>query len=367
LLADLYLPEEDPQLVQYYQTPFDDCVTKLIETSMKLTGNWDTTENKTTVTSGGMQYKMLPTKWTPAGRITMTDDILGQVPVKGCKVRANRWFETREQLTDNNGYFNVGHQFRFDVNYSIKWERNDFEIRHKRTGQAYFNGPKQRGNWNLNITSGYSRMYAIIHRAAHRYYYEGSTARADLRTPPLKNTMFGRITIGAFNWEAVNANGDCAMIKRWTGFPEIRIFKPSRRSDRIFTTVCHELGHSSHWNLGKNDYTFGDDIVVESWAIGVGNALFQLEYPNTLGRSSNLPDYTLVVIDMVDNPSIEGGSPSNLGFSIAQGDSVTSYTYRNIENSLIGQRKWADWRDKIKNDHNNATENHLDALFDLWD
>src|SRR5690606_2185144 len=57
LLAELYLPEEDPELVQYYETEFDDCITKLIETSLILTGNFDTSENKTTVTTGGYQYK----------------------------------------------------------------------------------------------------------------------------------------------------------------------------------------------------------------------------------------------------------------------------------------------------------------------
>ena len=33
-----------------------------------------------------------------------------------------------------------------------------------------------------------------------------------------------------------------------------------------------------------------------------------------------------------------------------------------IENSLIRECDWDDWKDAIKNDHTNATENELDEL-----
>jgi hypothetical protein len=366
VLAELYLPEEDPNLVEYYDGPGDDYITMLIDQAMQLTGNYDTAYNYDAMTNDGTMGKWkLPSKWTPKGRITQYDDALNDiVNMRGVKVRAQRWFELRECLTDWNSSFNVLHQFRYPVNYSIKWERNDFEIRHKRIAQAYYNGPHHRGDWNLNISSGYSRIYAIIHRAAHRYYYEGPTERVNLRRPPLNNTMVGRISIGAFDWDAEGDNGDCSMIKRWTVFPEIRIFERARPCNEIYTTVCHELGHASHWDMGKNDFTFCDIKVAESWAVGVGNALFRLEYPKLVGRAKKMPNYTLVVIDMVDKP---GEESLNNGFTNAQGDLVSGYTYREIENSLNEQRTWNDWKNKIKNDHNNATEDNLDALFELWD
>lgn len=365
VLENLYIPEEDPTLVQYYDTDFDDCISDLLEMALEITGNADTTHSYE-MTDDGMLYKRRKrrSKWNPSGRIQMFDNTPGvsvNRPVKGCKVRARRWFTMRSMLTNNSGQFSTSHQFRREVNYSIKWDRNDFEIRHKRTGQAYFNGPKIKGAWNLTINSGYSRMYAIIHRAAHRYYYEGSAARAGLRTPPKKNTMLGKMTIGAFTWNS-NSSNDCGMIKRWVGFPEIRIMNSNRNCRQIFATTIHELGHASHWNLGKNDYTFSDDHVAESWSRGAQWAIGRLEYPGYLGGPTSLPNYTQICIDLIDAPINE----NNNGLSIQQGDSVTGYTIRQIENSLIGVRKWNDWRDEIINDHNNATENEVSELFDLW-
>ena len=42
--------------------------------------------------------------------------------------------------------------------------------------------------------------------------------------------MLGKMTIGAFTWN-INSSNDCGMIKRWVGFPEIRIMNRSRNSE----------------------------------------------------------------------------------------------------------------------------------------
>lgn len=366
VLENLYIPEEDPTLVQFYDTDFDDCISDLLELALEITGNADTTYSYE-MTDDGMLYKRRKrrSKWSPSGRIQMWDDFASaNRPIKGCKVRARRWFTMRSMLTNNNGEFSTSHQFRRPVNYSIKWDRNDFEIRHKRTGQAYFNGPKIKGSWNLTINSGYSRMYAIIHRAAHRYYYEGSAARAGLRRPPLKNQMLGKLTLGAFHWtQAGNSLGTHNAARRWIASSEIRIFRPQRDCRGLFATTIHELAHASHWNYTSHS-TFNntETPVVESWARGVQWAITRLEYPGYRGGGVILPNYTEVVIDLIDAPGIE---PNN-GFEISQGDSVTNYTARQLENSLIGECEWEDWRDAIINDHNNSTENEVSKLFDLW-
>jgi hypothetical protein len=48
------------------------------------------------------------------------------------------------------------------------------------------------------------------------------------------------------------------------------------------------------------------------------------------------------------------------------GDNVSGYTIRQIENSLMYQKNWDDWRNKIINDYDNTTENNLPALFTRW-
>ncbi|MCY4561152.1 MAG: hypothetical protein OXC03_02335, partial [Flavobacteriaceae bacterium] len=45
---------------------------------------------------------------------------------------------------------------------------------------------------------------------------------------------------------------------------------------------------------------------------------------------------------------------------------VVGYTISQIEAALKGKRTWTSWRDNIKAKYNNATEHHLDPLFQLW-
>lgn len=347
IIEELFLPEsmEDETILKSSDTWsfWDDLEIE----ALKITGNLDETE------SSNLKSTMGRKKWKPSGTIRMFDDSPGVnrlVALRGVKARAYSWFTTKEDLTDNNGYFYINHNFKGHVNYSIKWERNDFELRDKRWGQAYYNGPRLKEKaWNLDIYSGLSRMYAIIHRAAHRYYYE---AHAGLRTPPKRDQMLGRITIGAFDWNYVDPNADCGPIKRWTTFPEIRIFKPNRSCEQLYSTTIHELAHASHWDMGKHsDFNKADLIVCESWARGVQWAITLLEYPGYSGPSY-FGDYSGLVEDLVDG--------------ISSYDKVSGYTMRQIEDALIGQRTWNGWRDNIKNKYTNGTENQVDALFSHW-
>jgi len=315
-------------------------------------------------------------KWKPSGTITMYDDAPGVkkvVPVRGAKARAYSWFTTKEAITSSSGYFHINHNFKGYVNYSIKWERNDYEIRSKTFGQAYYNGPRlKRKAWNLEIRGGMSRMYAIIHRAAHRYYYE---ARAGIRTPPKRNQMLGRLTIAAYDWEKVEVNGNHNASRRWSTWPEIKIFKPSKECHDIYATTIHELAHASHWDLGKhNDFNNSMDIVKESWARGVQWAVTRLEYSGYVPVYARL-NYTGVVHDMVDGVKNRSsrywwdddiddwGSPSIFK---SYTDRVSGYSMRQVEDAIIGQRNWNGWRDNIKNKYTNGTENNLDAAFIYW-
>jgi hypothetical protein len=76
------------------------------------------------------------------------------------------------------------------------------------------------------------------------------------------------------------------------------------------------------------------------------------------------------VVDMIDEraPLNAINFPLNInnGSENLTQDDVSGYTIRQIEDALIGQRTWNEWRDNIKNSYNNATENNIDALFAHW-
>jgi len=195
IIEELFLPESVDDSESSRNSQGWSFMDELEMEALRITGNLKNESNQNNRSVRGRR------KWKPKGIIQMFDDSPGinkLVPLRGVKARAYSWFTTKEDLTNGKGEFFIDHNFKGNVNYSIKWERNDFEIRDKRWGQAYYNGPRlKEKDWNLNIYSGMSRMYAIIHRAAHRYYYEN---RAGLRTPPKRNQMLGRVTIGAFDW-----------------------------------------------------------------------------------------------------------------------------------------------------------------------
>ncbi len=379
VISELYLPEEDPDLVHYYDTEFDACITLLIDEALKLTGNYDTSNYYGGMTSGG--DLRLPSKWTPKGQIKLTDNVLNNnTGLRGVKVRAHRWFETRESLTDANGNFNVLHQFRYPVDYSIKWERNDYNIRSGNHGQAYFNGPHQRGDWNLDIVSGLSWHYGQVHRGAFDYYYNNTTG---LRTPPTNGFLGSRIAIGVYD------DCDRADYRHWQRLwfgPEIRMYNrwsncDARNSQQQYRTVIHELAHASHFNLSHWHFRNTDNMVQESWAVGVAWAFDRLRYSNPMHlqnlRLQNAPliggirfdvvnwgerQYTPVVIDLIDNENqrITWGS-GNTDFPV---DSVSGYTIRTIEDALVQKRTMNTWRDQLKNNKPTGVTNaRLDQLF----
>lgn len=47
-------------------------------------------------------------------------------------------------------------------------------------------------------------------------------------------------------------------------------------------------------------------------------------------------------------------------------DRVPGYTINQLENALNGANSWWKWRDNIKSQYFNTTENSLDELFNNW-
>jgi len=385
IISDLYIPEEDPNLIQYYNTEFDHCITLLIDEALKRTGNYDTSNYYGGMTSGGDLVSIkLPTKWTPSGRIRLSDDVLSNnTGLRGVKARAHRWFEVREQLTDANGNFNVGHQFRYPVDYSIKWERNDFNIRSGRHGQAYFNGPHQRGDWNLDIVNNnnfVSWFYGQVHRGAFDYYYNNTLG---IESPPKNGFLGSRIAIGV-----LNKKGRAFFRKEnrnWVG-PEIYMYTSEEDGNgnisipsslRLYETIIHELAHASHFNLSHWHFRNSADMVQESWAVGVAWSFARLKYTNAMSlqwlRLQSDTDefdvvhwgerqYTPLVIDLIDNINQRTSNGSgNTDFPI---DNVTGFTIATIEDALTQRRTMDAWRDELKaNKPSGVTDAQIDELF----
>ena len=337
-LAELFIMEEDEDSIITKSASVNYFDWVLLENkALELTGNLNE-ESNTTLT-------LKANKWRPAGRITANGN-----PVVGCMVRARRWFTTHKGYTNNNGDFSCDGRLRRDANYSIKWERYHWDIRDGNFGQAYYNGPKQRGNWNLNITGGKSLRYAFIHQAAYDYYYRNPFGT---QHPPHNKWYRSAIKIGYHDKDG-GSLGDYAKWRNWLSWPHIRIYRSvngtNRTTTQIYATTAHELGHAAHWQLivsasGSNrnrDFNFAETKMVESWARGIQweftKHFIDSNYPFPIGP---LPNYTDIVRTL-----------RNLGYSL-----------RELEQALIGASKMEEWRDNIINKYDKSYENQVDDIF----
>ena len=356
VLEELYIPEQDPYFDNTTGTgkvskstisSKEDLLGNLLIEAFKLTHN-EAQLGLQSTTTGKSSWWVFGSKWRPSGKITMWDNSLNRVvPVEGAQVLIRQWFTVDSGITDANGNFSTG-TVRGEARYILQWERQHYDIRNDTFGQAETRGPsKKNESWIFNITDPKDIHFAMVHRAAHHYYYK------DIKglTRPFS---LSRMKIAAIDKDSdeKGMNGDHSF---WRGIggilPTIRIFQRNS-CDEYYGTTIHELAHSSHFRM-NGWYTFEktDTKVKESWARGVQWELTRMVYTDY--TNDYFGNYTGLVEDMIDN-----------NYSI--GDNVTGYTIRQIENSLMYQKNWNDWKNKIKNDYENPTENNLDQLFNYW-
>ena len=360
IIANLYIPEEDPLLVYDDDSELDICVDKLVYEALSITGNLDSFNIVEPDTNAPEPLFSRRSKWNPSGIIRFHDNTLvppsttekvGWKGLEGVKVRVRRWFTTREALTDANGYYFINEKFRRDVNYSIKWERQNFQLNLATVGQLYFEGPKQTGAWVLNIGPGLANMISTVHMAAMDYYYK--YYYVNLSSPPLNTFWTPRLNIGIYYEYNSDANGDCRPWARTFGlYNVIRIYRPNRKAHEIYGTAIHKLAHYSHWNIaGASTYNNASGKLRDSWCRLVQWIFANKRYKNYYGlanfdhyfgwQSYNLSSssavssmhdgYTPVFIDLVDNWNqyTENG---NSAYFVT--DPISGFTAKDVEDAL---------------------------------
>lgn len=371
ILEELYIPDEydeddEPVINTRASYSLDESfIESLVDEALALTGNEDPQ-------TGGMTRGR--SSWRPAGYITYYDDAAGRtIGLEGVEVKARRWFTTHKGYADAiTGYYSCDGTFKRPANYSFNLERYDFHIKGEGV-KTDFDGPKKTGNWDFGFrrsTNKTEYFGATAFRAAYHYYYKNI---GGLRRPPQNSFWRTQMKLKVFNERNDDNNGNFDSARRFLGGNMIKLYNPDNNTIQLYSTAIHELAHAAHWRMivnepGTNrvrDFHGAEDKMVESWASGVQWYLTKMVYNTYRGRvySSTYPNYTNVVIDMLDT---ETDRTTNNGHSAAQGDNVSGYTINQIESALIGCDSWIKWRNKIKNDYNNATENNLDALFATW-
>jgi len=352
---------------------FKDIWDELLEESLILTNNLEKNEHK---------IQLKGSKWNPSATIKVWDDLIKQyIPLVGAKIRVRHFLHWDTELTDANGYAKL-ESFRYSVNYSIVWERANWDIRDGWYVQAYYNGPKLKGHWELNIDGGKSIKYASIHRAAVRIFYGENLG---LPRPISYNTYVHKICYiddkGTGDYWANVGNGL---------LPDIRIYgkDPYTGDDkstiRIFRTTSHEFGHAIQCLLmGNIQFWQVSKIIYESWADAVEWAITNKEY-NDLGLilpfyiQSDMDHqdtwpyknadnaYSPLFIDLIDDLNqyeIYGNNKPN--------DNVKGYSISQLAQIALKSYGLTSLRDNLKkNKPNNVTDKQIDDLFtkyyEIW-
>lgn len=330
----------------------------------------------------GVDGSKATTSWIPSAYIKAWDDIANcQIPLKGVKVVANYITKIGVGFTNSNGRCEVNKNFTHKVHYRIKWESGFWDIRSGALGQAYYDGPVQKCEWDLEIAkNGKSILYATVHRAAQKFYYG---ERLGLRRP---NLSYGKTKIAVYDRNPWWGSGCCWGTWSLLGAIPDNIIAISHNAstDVVFCLAIHELGHQSHLlHVGKGTYIQLAKEIHESWASAIAWKLTNHHYNSDLGYvsyacsnnkqgwypgnngSGNTSCYTPIFIDLIDGFNQYGLTsdhdyPNDLivGYDIGyiQNNIITSsYGLSSLYNALINNKP-----------NNNVTNSQIDSLMALY-
>lgn len=413
VLAELYIPEEDSY--------FNDIDHNREEYILNKTGSDKTdfyinliynafakTNNLEDVLVEGTTNRLFAKKWYPSGNIKVNDDVAGIKPVTGAQVLMRQWFTVRQGITDGNGNFSTD-WVKGKAKYVIQRERYNYSVRNGLFFQAEMDGPNvKEQSWSVVINGGQNEYHALIHQAAHDYYYG---YRFGIASPPKNNTFYSfglqrQIKIAAREESGgtfTGAYSHAASEVTLGLYPQIRIRTWGFPSDQVYGTVIHELSHAVHSVVDKPNYDFlvskgwtlpGYSVpinirnssrrLLETWALTPEILMTNYRYLTTFHvpsyevyiSSTNSQEkynlqgrtiaynnyYTPVGYDMTETLN------QRLNSSSYPIDRVSGYSLLQLQQALVGvgPSGWNGWRDKIKNNYNNPTEQYLDELFGNW-
>jgi hypothetical protein len=368
--------ETEDNIYEEYSTFYG----KLLYESYQLTGNIDEElEQK----MQQQKAKKKDKKWHPSGTIYVYDHLLNRlIPLKEAEVHARYCTHIETNLTNSNGYFYMTDGFLYKVNYAIKWERGRYDIRNGSISQAWYNGPKQKSSWSLNIwAGGKSIMYATIHRAAYKQFYGSNLGiqRPTLAVGKTKICYIDAYGTGVY-WGSWSVLGIAPDIKIWGK----DINNNYRNTNIIFGYTSHELGHQAHSRfIGITQFWQTSKLIYESWAQVVEWALTNDEY-HTLGSIYNNYnalyydhenggqdwtkqdpnwEYSPIFVDLIDNFNqsiVYGSSHPN--------DNITGYSLQYIQNNILDDSYGlSSLYNSVKNHKiSGVSDTDVDNLFSLY-
>ena len=385
VLAELFIPDELEDDAENGRIAVDlDFLYDLEDEALQMTDNWEepfTDSDENGRTNGRRS------KWNPRGRIMVEERISntdrGDVPLRYCKVRARRWFTVATANTSvSNGTFYISRRFRRDVNYSLKFETHKHKVTNWIGWATTHNGPKRKGDWNLNIAynnGSESWVRATLINAIYHFRTQASIHR--LKLPGFFTTVKVRAVFKSGRSNAIGVVRHIPLVATSLIFRnDVKLFYKFkngqiRRTDELYSLLMHELGHVSHALKSPANSILSLGIVNESFATAVEYYFTLPYYPNDVNHlidqsrtdieagSDDSWKYSPFFIDMIDNTNQRTRNNNSTDYA---NDNVSGYTLEQIQKALDRKTTIRGVCKYLQDNYSNSTEGSLDELADFY-
>ena len=314
------------------------------------------------------------------GHLEFEDDILHAQPLVGVRVTGGYSYYWRTTYTDKKGNFEIPEKWILSIDYEANFDSDDFllEDGHSSYGEDLeIENNNKKKDWNEKFT-GNKAKWCIVWTAAYQYWYgnnfglkrprqnEWYNWSLDIEVYYKNKKDYKNIfpTSGPFiGCGAGESNGRYSST---LGLEEICISTYGRTSPEIYSTVIHEVGHTSHyWNTSqslskffdlpedfRNTYTRGLEWIFQKDRYGS----VKLKYNST---------YTGILPDLMDSDASTADGKKNI-------DKVKGFSVVDLEKAIFATKNLDELKKYLKKNYPSGkggrkyTNSDLDKLFDYW-
>ncbi|WP_295681192.1 hypothetical protein [uncultured Fibrobacter sp.] len=332
-------------------------------------------------------WSLLGTGKRYKGHLEFEDDILHAQPLVGVRVTGGYSYYWKETHTNENGDFKIPEKWNFSIDYEANFDSDDFllEDGHSFYGEDLeIENNNKKKDWNEKFT-GDKAKWCIVWTAAYQYWYGNNFGLKRPRQNTATNFSLdievyyknkkdyknNIPTSGPFiGCGAGESNGRYSY--NLGGLEEICISTYGRSSKEIYTTVIHEVGHTSHyWNTSQSLSKFFDlpEDFRNTYTRGVENFFAEKRY-GVPGQTYHSNVYTGIIEDLQDSDAFY--KPKGDGYVVVKGDAVRGFNIVDLEKAVFATSSLTELKKYLKKHYpSNAggrvyTNQAMDDLFNYW-
>ena len=241
--------------------------------------DWEAVERQAYLITGNESYLLPETKAEkvyPSGRITVVDEDFSEgaaIGVKGVRVSCNTFVKFAHTYTDEDGYYKMDKAFSSQLRYRLVFENvKGFSIGFNMIlvpASVSTLGKSSPEGVNMTVTEeSESKLFkrCAVNNAAYDFYSRCVPEDLNVLAPPsgLRIWLFHKLQSSSTMMMHHGAILDMDIVSSFLGdfAPLVKVFLPDvtiglkNKDDfsSIYSEVCHELAHTSHFRKVGTDF-----------------------------------------------------------------------------------------------------------------